>query len=71
MTDKEYYKRFMTETIYLWEDERETYVKSVPGADCYAKLPGGEEFKIKPDSDLFCRAFYAKKEVSKKEYDKA
>lgn len=43
--------RFKNEIIFLWEDENEVYVKSVPGDGYYAKFPGGKEFKIAHGTD--------------------
>ncbi len=67
----EYYKRFKKEVIYLWNDEEEVFVKSVPGAKCYAKLKGGAEFEISPENEVVIRAMAAGKEVGRDEYNKA
>lgn len=70
--NKAYYERFTKETIYLWEDEAEVYIKSIPNDDGYfAKYPGKTEFKIGASTGIVVRAIHAKKEVSKAEYDKA
>ncbi len=67
----DYYMRFKTETIYLWEDENEMYIKSVPGKGYFAKFPGKEEGPIAANSGSVTRAIEARKEISKAEYDKA
>lgn len=71
MKDKEFFKRFRNETIYLYDDQEETYIKSVPGDECYTKLKGGNEFRITPDNGIVIRAMHAGNEVSKKEFDQA
>lgn len=69
MTDIEYYNRFKSETIYLYYDTEDVYVKSVPGDGCFAKFKGGKEFQIRPDSDIVVRAIVSKNEVTKEQYD--
>jgi hypothetical protein len=66
-----YYERFKKETIYLWEDEAEVYIKSTPTEGYFAKYPGNKEFNIGASTEIVNRAIDAKKEVSKNEYDKA
>ncbi len=66
-----YYERFKKETIYLWEDEAEVYIKSIPKDGYFAKHPGKKEFKIASSTEIVNRAIDAKKEVSKDKYDKA
>ncbi len=66
MTNKEYYKRFKKEIIYLWEDEAECYIKSTPnGGGYFAKYPGKTEFKIGASTGIVVRAIHAKKSVQK------
>ncbi len=67
-TSINFLERFQKETMYLWNDEKETYVKSTPEGATFAKLPGGKEFEIKRNSDLF---FLAVNEVTQEEYDNA
>ncbi len=55
----------------MYNDQEETYVKSVPGTKCYAKFKGGKEFEMKPENDIVIRAMSAAREVSAKEYDNA
>lgn len=66
-----YYERFKKETIFLWEDENEVYVKSVPGKGYFAKFPGKQEYPIAPNTDTVTRAIDAQKEVTEEEYEKA
>lgn len=65
------YNRFNHEVIYLWEDENELFIKSVPGKGYFARFPGGKEYKIAATSDSVTRAEAAMKEVSKEEYENA
>lgn len=71
MTDIEYYLRFKRETIYLYNDELECYIKSVPGKGYFAKFKGQMEKPIPAFSKNVTMAIDAKKEVAKEEYDLA
>ncbi len=67
----QYWNRFKTETIYLWEDQEELYVCAVAGKGYFAKFKGGKEYKISSSSHIVVRAIHAKREVSKEEYENA
>lgn len=71
MNNETKYERFKHETIYLWEDESELYIKSVPGQGYYAKGAGKPEYKIAANTDAVTRAVAAMNEVSKSEYENA
>lgn len=62
------YNRFKTETVYMWDDENQLYVKSIPGKGYLARSPGGEEYEIPFDSDTVVRAIHSEKEVTEKMY---
>jgi hypothetical protein len=66
-----YFQRFRTETIYLYNDEAERYIKSVPGQGYFAKKKGGKEYPVDSDSDTVVRAIHGRVEVTQKEYDSA
>lgn len=67
--DKKFIQRLTAQTVYLWEDEQQLFIKSLPGDGGFlAKYPGGEEFKITDDSDQVTRALEAQIEVSEKNY---
>lgn len=70
-TNFEYYERFKTETIYLFNKEEGAYVKSVPGKGFFAKFPKGKEYKVSESSRMVTVAFDGKKEVTKEEYENA
>jgi len=65
----QYYTRFATETIYLYNDEYECYIKSVPGVGWFVKFPGQEEGRISASSKNAVYARDARNEVSKSEYE--
>lgn len=69
MIDSKFINRLRTQEVYLWEDENECYIKSVPDGGYFVKFPGGKESPIKADSDTVTRAVAAKKEVSKDKYE--
>jgi hypothetical protein len=71
MSNISYYERFKKETIYLWNDEAQVYVKSVPGVGYFAKYKKGEEFPVVASSDLVVMAIDSKQEVSRSTYEKA
>lgn len=65
----EYFNRFKTEIIYLWEAEEEVYVRSVPTEGYYAKYKGCKEYRIESNEHIVARAIHACKEVTKEEYE--
>ena len=70
---KEFFDRLNTETVYLWDDESQTLIKSLPppNGKCMAKIPpNGQEFQIPSDSHPVVRALAAAVEVTKEQYDK-
>lgn len=67
----DYYDRFKKEIIYLWNDEVECYIKSVPGHGYFIKFKGGPEKEIPADSKTVVLAIETKQEVTKEEYEKA
>lgn len=71
MNDIEYFQKFKTQTVYLWEDENQCYIKSVPGKGYFQKFPGSDEKPIDSNTDTVTRAILAKKEVPKEQYEKA
>ncbi|HEV8079562.1 MAG TPA: hypothetical protein VGP43_02535 [Chitinophagaceae bacterium] len=46
MDNIKYYDRFNKETIYLWNDDAECYVKFDPITGTFAKYKGRNEFRI-------------------------
>ncbi len=70
---KGFFEKLQTEVVYLWEDEAQMLLKSVPppNGKTLAKIPpDGKEFKIAEDSDQVTRALAAAWEVTKSDYDK-
>ncbi len=67
---KDFYESFKTQTVYLWNDFKETFLK-VEGGKCFAKLKGGEEFPIEPGSRLFESARNPESQITKEQYEKA
>lgn len=66
-----YWQRFKTEPIYLWEDQEQVYVRSVPGGGYFAKYKGYKEFAIYHTDHIVVRAIAARQEVTKEEYEQA
>lgn len=67
----ELFKRLKSEPVFLWEDEAQMFIKSIPppNGKTLAKIPpDGQEFEIASDSDPVVRALAAAQEVSEKEY---
>lgn len=74
MSKKSFIQRLKTEIVYLWDDDSDTLIKSLPLPDgrYMAKIPpDGKEFKIAADSDQVTRALIEPiEEVSQEIYDK-
>lgn len=64
-----YYRKFVSETVYLWNDFDEVFVKVVPGKGFYIKRPGSDEYKVDPGSDIVTNAMSGKREITKQQYD--
>jgi hypothetical protein len=65
--------KLQKQVIYLWEDESEMFIKSIPppSGKYIAKIPPwGQEFEISHYSHQVVRAIAAEWEVTKEEYDK-
>ena len=67
---KDYYERLGSETLYLWNDDAECYIKSVPGVGFFIKFKGEDEKPIAADTKTVTMAIDAREEVSKSEYDR-
>lgn len=60
------------ETLYLWNDEVDAYVKYEPGSEkAFAKFPGKQEFEVSLLSDMFFVASSGDLRVTKEEYENA
>lgn len=64
-----FYRKLIDQTIYLWEDFEEVFVKLVPGRNALIKKPGGEEYEAGVGSDIVIRAIAGEKEVTKQQYE--
>ena len=65
--------RLQKQIVYLWEDESEMFIKSIPPPSnkYIAKIPPwGQEFEIPYYSNQVVRAVAAEWEVTKEDYDK-
>lgn len=69
--DEEYLLSFSKEIIYLWNDEYECFVKSVPGMGFWAKFPGNKEYQISGSSHIVVQAVFGSERVAKEVYDNA
>ena len=66
-----FYKRFLAETMYFWNDEVECYVKVDPDIGSFIKFKGKLEAPINSDSKTVIGAVSPGFEVTKKEYEEA
>lgn len=60
MEKSNYFERFKTEILYLWDAENEAYIKSTPDKGYFVKYPGGTEQQIEASSDTVTRAIHAR-----------
>ena len=67
--DEEYLTSFSRVSIYLWNDEYECFIKSVPGMGFWAKFPGKAEYPISSDSKIVVLAVFGGQTVSKEIYE--
>lgn len=65
----EYYQRFKTEEIFLWEDENECFIRSHPKDGYFVKFPGSREAPASPMSAAVNRAIDGQREISRKQYE--
>lgn len=68
--DADYLTKFSEKVMYLWSDEYECWVKSVPGVGYFAKFTGKAEYSIDGKSDIVMQAIYGGQTVTKEEYEK-
>ncbi len=67
---KDFYNSFKTQTVYLWSELYEAFLK-VSDGKCFAKYKGGKEFQIEPGSRLFEGAMNPNSVITKDQYEKA
>lgn len=67
--DTRYLTSFSEKVMYLWNDEYQCYVRSVPGVGYFARFPGKAEYQISGKSDIVVQAVLGGQEVTKTVYE--